>query len=170
MENSYSIEELIELLEDLMGEATRVPFGKKSWVDVNKMSEIITEMRVTLPIEIQQAQKVVMDKNAIINEAKHEAEMIIRKAEQRRAELLDESDIIKEARRRATEMVGAAQNHCTDLRASTNGYIDNMLHRIEDLLINDLNTLRTIRGSINGDQNSLQSVQPALAPVDKPGE
>lgn len=170
MENSYSIEELIEILEDLMSEATRVPFGKKSMVDVNKMSEVIGEMRVVLPIEVQQAQKVVMDKNAIISEAKREAENIIRKAEQRRAELLDENDLVREARRRATEMLNAEQTHCTDLRASTNDYVDKMLRRIEELLSTDLNNLRILRTSINGAQSSLQSSQPPLQPIGRPGE
>ncbi len=170
MENSYSIEELIEMLEDLLSEATRVPFGKKSMVDVDKMSEVITDMRMVLPMEIQQAQKVVLDKNNIIAEAKREAESIIRKAEQRRAELLDESDLVREARRRATEMVSAEQNHCTDLRASTNDYVDKMLRRIEELLSTDLGNLRVLRNSINGAQSSLQSSQPTLQPVEKPGE
>lgn len=170
MENSYSIEELIEMLEDLLSEATRVPFGKKSMVDVDKMSEVITDMRMVLPMEIQQAQKVVLDKNNIIAEAKREAESIIRKAEQRRAELLDESDLVREARRRATEMVSAEQNHCTDLRASTNEYVDKMLRRIEELLATDLGNLRVLRNSINGAQNSLQNSQPTLQPIEKPGE
>ena len=170
MEKPYSMEELIDILEDLLSEATRIPFGKKSMVDVDKMSEVIGEMRVTLPIEVQQARKVVMDKNDIINDAKHEAESIIRKAEQRRAALLDESDLVKEARRRATEMVSAEQNHCTDLRASTNEYVDKMLRRIEELLANDLNNIRVLRNNINGAQSNLQGVHPPIQPVAKPGE
>ena len=158
------------MLEDLLSEATRVPFGKKSMVDVDKMSEIITDMRMVLPMEIQQAQKVVLDKNNIIAEAKREAESIIRKAEQRRSELLDENDLVREARRRATEMVSAEQNHCTDLRASTNDYVDKMLRRIEELLATDLGNLKVLRNSINGAQSSLQSGQPTLQPIEKPGE
>ena len=166
----YTIEELIELLEDLLGDATRVPFGKKSMVDIDRMSEIIGEMRITLPEEIEQAQKVVMDKNNIIAEAKREAENIIRNAEQRRAALLDGNDIIKEARRRATEMVNAEQNRCTDIRASTNAFVDDMLKRVEELLSYDLNKVQVLRANVNGMKNSIQSPQPALRPIDKPGE
>ena len=170
MENSYSIEELIELLEDLINESTRVPFNKKSMVDVDKMSEILQDMRMALPMEIQQAQRVVMDKNSIISEAKREAESIIRKAEQRRAELLDENDLVREARRRATEMVSAEQNHCTDLRASTNDYVDKMLRRIEELLITDINNIKVLRTSISGAKNSISSKGNNIQPVEKPGE
>ena len=170
MEKSHSIQDLIEMLEDLLSDATRVPFKKKSMIDIDRMSEIIGEMRITLPEEIEQAQKVVMDKNNIIAEAKREAESIIRKAEQRRAELLDGNDIVKEARRRATEMVNAEQNRCTDIRASTNAFVDDMLKRVEELLSYDLNKVQVLRANVNGMKNNIQSPQPALKPIDKPGE
>lgn len=169
MDNSYSIEELIEMLEDLLSDATHVPFGKKSLVDVNKMSEVITDMRMVLPMEIQQAQKVVLDKNNIIAEANREAESIIRKAEQRRAELLEESDLVKEARRRATEMLNDTQNRCIEMRKSTEDYADKLLRRVEDLLSTDLNNLKTLRSGIIGTQNEFRNAPPKLQPVEKPG-
>ena len=73
MQNSYSIEDLIEMLEDLIHDATRVPFGKKSMVDVAKLNDIVSDMRLVLPTEIRQAQKVVEDKNRIIHDAEKEA-------------------------------------------------------------------------------------------------
>lgn len=170
MENSYSIEDLIEMLEDIIHDATRVPFGKKSMVDVDKVNDIVSDMRMVLPMEIQQAQKVVQDKNNIIAEAKREAESIIRKAEQRRAELIEENDIMKEARRRATEVISSAQSRCTDLRASTNDFADKMLSRVEELLTTDLNNLRLLRGSIMGAANNIQPAAQINQPLEKPGE
>ncbi|MDE7361731.1 MAG: hypothetical protein K2N38_07340 [Oscillospiraceae bacterium] len=171
MENSYSIEDLIEMLEDIIHDATRVPFGKRSMVDVDKISDIVSDMRMALPMEIQQAQTVVSDKNNIISEAKREAESIIRKAEQRRAELIEENDVMKEARRRATEIISSAQNRCTDLRTSTNDFADKMLLRVEELLSNDLNNLRLLRSSIIGANNNIQSSAPSMnQPLEKPGE
>lgn len=170
MENSYSIEDLIEMLEDIIHDATRVPFGKKSMVDVDKINDIVSDMRMVLPMEIQQAQKVVSDKNSIVSEAKREAESIIRKAEQRRAELIEESDVMKEARRRATEIISSAQSRCTDLRVSTNDFADKMLMRVEELLANDLNNLKLLRSSISGASNNIQSAPSMNQPLEKPGE
>ncbi len=167
MDSSYSIEQLIEQLEDLMNEATHVPFNKKCLVDLDRMNDVVQEMRMVLPMEIKQAQNVVMDKNNIINSAKQEAENIIRKAEQRRAEMLDENDLIKEARRRATELMSAEQNHCADLRSSTNEYVDKMLKRIIDLMASDLNELNTLRDGING---ASQPPRQKIRPLEKPGE
>ncbi len=170
MENSYSIEDFIEMLEDIIHDATRVPFGKKSMVDVDKINDIVSDMRMVLPMEIQQAQKVVADKNSIISEAKREAESIIRKAEQRRAELIEENDVMKEARRRATEIISSAQSRCTDLRASTNDFADKMLLRVEELLTTDLNNLKLLRSSISANNNIQSSAPQMTQPLDKPGE
>lgn len=166
MQNSYSMQELIDALDDVVNEASPMPFGKRSMVDVGKISDIISDMRMALPLEIRQAQKVVEDKNNIIDDAKREAENIIRKAEERRRELIDESDILKEARRRATEVLGSAEARCSDLRASTDAFADKMLMRVEELLSKDLNDLRLLRQNIA----SPVAQQTVVQAPEKPGE
>ncbi len=167
MENSYSIDDYIEMLEEIIRNATRIPFKKKSMVDVDELDNIVTDMRMVLPMEIQQAKKVVADKNKIISDAKKEAEDIIRKAEQRRAELIEESDVMKEARRRATEAISVAQNRAKDIHTSTNAFADNMLARVEELMARDLNDLRLLRKNINAAGNV--QANPAQQPPAKPG-
>lgn len=163
MQNSYSIEDLIEMLEDLIRDARRVPFGKRSMVDVAKLDDVVSDMRLALPTEIRQAQKVVEDKNRIIHDAEKQAESIIRAAEKRRSELIEESDIMKEARRRASEVISTAQTRCTDLRKSTDDFADKMLMRVEELLKKDLNDLQMLRKGISG--ASAAQHQPTVKPM-----
>lgn len=170
MENTYAIEDLIDSLEDIIQKAVRVPLNKKSMVDVDKLSEIVADIRIALPTEIKQAQNVVQDRNSIIADAKREAESIIRKAEQLREDLINQSEIMKEARRRSTEIISQAQNRSSDLRTSTNEFADKMLARIENLLSSDINNIRILRNNINGQMNSIQPTQQQLAPLEKPGE
>lgn len=166
MDNPYSIEELIDMLDELMASATRIPLSSKSAIDIDKLSEIVGEMRLVLPMEIKQAQQVVIDKNNILAEARQEAEQIIQKAQRRRNELIDESDILKEAHRRANEFINKSQNECADMRISTIGYVDNMLKRVEELMVTDINDLRKLRAAIGGSQSSA----PQMQPVERPGE
>lgn len=169
MDNPYSIEELIDMLDELMASATRIPLSSKSAIDIDKLSEIVGEMRLVLPMEIQQAQKVVIDKNNILAEAKQEGERIVQMAERRRAEILNESDIIKEAHRRANEFINAEQNNCADMRISSISYVDNMLKRVEELMVTDINELRKLRTAINGSP-AVNPSAPQIQPVAKPGE
>ncbi len=153
MENSYSMETLIGMLEDVISDAKHVPFAKGSIVDVDKLDEIAQRMRLSLPGEIKQAQSVVSDKNRIIGNAKKEAEDIIRSAESRRADLLNQNELMKEAHRRATEIISEAQSRSNEIHARTNSFADNMLVRVEELLKRDLNDLQLLRKSINSAGN-----------------
>ncbi len=169
MDNPYSIEELIDMLDELMSSATRIPLSSKSAIDIDKMSEIVGEMRLVLPMEIKQAQQVVIDKNNILAEARAEGEQIVQKAERRRAEILNESDIVKEAHRRANDFINKSQNECADMRISTIGYVDNMLKRVEELMVTDINDLRKLRSAIGSTQPQSSSV-PQLRPIQRPGD
>lgn len=164
----YSLLDLISMLDEVVRKASPVPLSKKSMVDVSQIDEIATEMRLVLPKEIQQAQNVVADKNRIISDAKREAEEIIRKAEQRRKELLDESSIMKEARKRATEEISNAQARSNLIRTSTNEFTDNMLARVEELLAKDLNNLRLMRRTLNSGTNIQSAPQQQAAPKQQP--
>lgn len=155
----YSLMELIGMLDEVVRKAQPVPLSKKSMVDVSQIDEIATEMRLVLPKEVQQAQNVVADKNRIINDAKREAEEIIRKAEQRRAELLNQNSITKEAQKIAAEEIRNAQNRSKLIRTSTNEFTDNMLGRVEELLSKDLQNLRLMRKTLN-QSNNIQIQQP----------
>ncbi len=176
MENAYSMEKLIGMLEDVISDAKHVPFAKGSIVDVDKLDEIAQRMRLSLPGEIKQAQSVVADKNKIINNAKKEAEDIIRSAESRRNELLNQNELMKEARRRATEtlseaqtnankIMGDAQKTAADMKTGTNTFVDNMLVQIEELLKSDLSSLMLLRKSIN----SMGDVRKPPTPPSAPG-
>lgn len=156
----YSLMELIGMLDEVVRKAQPVPLSKKSMVDVSQIDDIATEMRLVLPKEVQQAQNVVADKNRIINDAKREAEEIIRKAEQRRAELLNQNSITKEAQKIAAEEIRNAQNRSKLIRTSTNEFTDNMLGRVEELLAKDLQNLRLMRKTLNQSNNIQIQQQP----------
>ena len=165
MDNSYSIEDLIGLIEEIVGNATRVPFNKKSMVDSDGIEDILQQMRLSLPGEINQAKKVVADKNRIISDAKREAEDIIRRAEMRRNELLDQNDLVREAQRRATELMSEAQAHSNAVRSTTSSYADNMLARVEELMAKDLSGLRMLRKNISSAGNIQAPPQPPTPPT-----
>ncbi len=153
-----------------MNKATRLPIVNKSTIDIDRMNEILTDMRMVLPMEIKQAQQVVLEKNSIIADARREAEQIIRIAEQKRKEILNESDIIKEAHRRATEFINNEQNKCAQIRMETDSYLDNMLKRVEELMLIDINELRKLRAAFGGTQQPGGITVNPIQPVEMPGD
>ena len=76
-----TIDELLDVLDDTLEEATNLPFtGGKRVVDVEKLRDTIDEIRLNMPAEIRQAKGVVRDRNNILENAKAEANAIVKRA------------------------------------------------------------------------------------------
>ncbi len=79
-----NIDELLDLMEELLEEGSGVPFmAGKRMVDVDRVRDVIDEVRLNLPTEIRQAKAIVNDRADIIAGARREAEAMVRKAEDR---------------------------------------------------------------------------------------
>ncbi|MBS7369877.1 MAG: hypothetical protein KIG62_07035 [Oscillospiraceae bacterium] len=167
---SYSLDELIDMLDDTLDKAVRFPFGKKDLVDVGKMTEIVYRIRRLIPEEIDDAKHIVSDRTAIIEKAKQEAAAIIKDAEARRKQILDHEDIMREAHTRANEIITAAQKESNSLYAAANQFADTKLATLENVLSKDLADIHMLRTNLAGKSGQPQqvppqkTVQPAPAP------
>lgn len=144
-----SIDEILEMMDDMLDKAVNVPFSnKKSLIEVDKMRELIDEIRINMPKEVKQARDLVNDRKMILNEAKNEAANIVSKAEQRAAMLVSQQEIVRQATAKANEINASVQGQTKELRDMTNKYVDNMLNKVEELLSNDLIDVRKARGAL----------------------
>ncbi len=143
------IDEILEMMDDMLDKAVNVPFSnKKSLIEVDKMRELIDEIRINMPKEVKQARDLVNDRKLILNEAKNEAANIVSKAEQRAAMLVSQQEIVRQATAKANEINASVQGQTKELRDMTNKYVDNMLNKVEELLSNDLIDVRKARGAL----------------------
>ncbi len=144
-----SIDEILEMMDDMLDKAVNVPFtSKKSLIEVDKMRELIDEVRINMPKEITQARELVNDRKTILNDAKNEAANIIARAEQRAAALVSQQEIVRQANAKANELNANAQAQTKELRDLTNKYVDNMLTKVEELLSNDLIDVKKARNAL----------------------
>ena len=72
---------LLETLEDILERSRNIPFSSKGIVDKEEMLEIIKEVRLKLPDELKQAKWVKEERQRIMEEAKKEADNIVKEAE-----------------------------------------------------------------------------------------
>ena len=97
------IEEILDQLDELIDRSWSLPLtGGRCVVDADKVRELLDDVRLNLPTEIRQAQSIVADRTAIVDEAKKEAEAIIARAEKRAAALVEEQEIVRVARKIGT--------------------------------------------------------------------
>jgi vacuolar-type H+-ATPase subunit H len=112
------------------------------------MSNLINDIHINLPREIEQAKGVVQERKSILNDARREADAITRRAEERAKQLVSQQEIVRLAQARAEEIMLAAQQRSKELRHTTNDYVDNMLCKAEELFARDLADVKKARTAL----------------------
>ena len=92
---SSRIEQVIDELEEYI-ESCKPKFMSNSEIIVNKdeIDELIRELRLKTPDEIKQYQKVISNREAILNDARKKAEKLINEATIQTNELISEHEIM----------------------------------------------------------------------------
>ncbi|MGN0534228.1 MAG: hypothetical protein ACI4IK_07685 [Eubacterium sp.] len=100
---------LLEDLEDVLDDATKIPMSKKWAVDIDKIKTIIEDIRLNTPQETKQAKAIVDSRNSIIEEANKQAADIIAKAQAEARELVARDKITQTAQAEAAEIIAKAK-------------------------------------------------------------
>ena len=133
------IEEVIGTLYEMVQDAWSLPLGaEKCVVERDKVLDLLDEISNQLPGELKQAKTIVESRNAVITNAKKEAENIMKQAEQRARQLVSQENILQEAQKEANETIKQAQQKIHELRKVTNEFVDDALKRTEDSIADAL--------------------------------
>ncbi len=144
-----TIDEILELMDELLDKAVAVPFSKnKCLVEVDKLREYIDEIRYNLPSEIKNAKGMVSDRAKILSDAKEDAEKIVKRAEERAKLLVSNHEIMKQAKEKADEMLMNAQTKERDIRIAMNEKMEEMLSQTEEILTKNINDIKNTRAAI----------------------
>ncbi|MFZ5988895.1 MAG: ATPase [Bacillota bacterium] len=136
---------ILETLEDVIEKSVSVPFSGKCMVDKEEVLEIIKEIRLKLPDDIKQAKWVKEERQRILLEAQKEANNIIKDAENKISSLIDEHEITKKAYEQSNEIVTNAQKNAREIRLGTREYADSILNKVEEILQDTIEVIRTNR-------------------------
>ncbi len=144
--NEQNVEQMISALYDMVQEARGVPLSSdKCIVERDKVLDMLDEIISQLPVELKQARTIVESRNELIGQARREAETLIRQAQDKAAELVQEEAIYKEAKRQCQEMVVKTQSRLAEVRKASNDYMDDALRRTEEAISISLEDVRTTR-------------------------
>ncbi|MBQ4340357.1 MAG: ATPase [Firmicutes bacterium] len=127
--------QLLEELEEIAENSSKVPLTGKSLVDTEDILEIIKEIRIELPEELQRAQWINDERNRLISEAENERSIMLADARAQADAMIDRDDITNRARVKAEEIISNADLQSRNLKMRTYEYLDNvmnsMLERVE---------------------------------------
>lgn len=108
-------EEILNLMEELLDNASSVPFGNKKIIDAEQLQEYIDRIRLQEPEEVKQAKETAKDKKKIIDEANKKAETIISQAEEKAKILVSEQEVLKQAAEYARKAINQANEQAAEI-------------------------------------------------------
>ncbi len=131
--------ELISELEDIIDKGVAVPFSGRCLLDKEELLEIIQEIRLKLPTDLEQAKWIKAERLNIISDARKEADEIIKAANDQLVAMVDDNEITKKATQAATEIMDSANAEANAAKESSYQYADYLLENVENVVV------RTIR-------------------------
>ena len=141
-------EQLLEELETLVETSNRIPITTKRMVEEDEMMRIIDSIQESLPLELEESRRIVAEKDAILADAKKQAEELIAQAKEYISKLTAESEIVKAAQEQANEIIANANKSSEELRNSSVQYGADVLKYVESNLEKTLESIRQNRESL----------------------
>lgn len=136
---------LLDTLEDLINDGRKIPLSDKCIVNQNDILEIIQEIRKNLPEELKQAKWVKEERERILNEAKKEADGMVKDAENKTIFMIDEHEITKKAYEQKNQIVSQANESSREITQGAREYADNILANLSETLEKTLKEIETNR-------------------------
>lgn len=141
---------LIDEIEDIVEAGSTLPFSSKVMVDKSELLEIIKDIRIKLPDEIKQASWIKDERQRILAEAQKDADTLLKDAEYRLEELIDQEEITKKANSRAGEIISKAQSNAKEIRLGAMEYADSLLQETQENLKELIQLLNDNRKDLRG--------------------
>ena len=134
----------------LVEEARGVPLSASCVVHRSEMLEILDSARESLPHDLFQAEEILTQKEALIEEGRSSSEMMIASAREEVARMIEQTAIVQAARDEAKRILDDARTQAADERAEVESYIDGRLATLEVILNKTLDAVARGRERLDG--------------------
>lgn len=180
---SSRIEQLIDEIEGYIDNCKYQTLSSTKIVVVKEdIDELLRELRMKTPDEIKRYQKIISNKEAILNDAREKAEALINEATIHTNELINEHEIMQQAYAQANEIVSLATVQAREIldnatieansvRAAAMQYTDDILGNLENIINHSVETAsakyESLITSLNGCNDIVKANRSELYPVDE---
>lgn len=143
---------LLERIEDIIEEASKFPLSNKVMIDKEEILEVINEIRLKLPDEINRASWVAKERQRILNEAQSEADELIEKVKEQQKYLVEENEITRQAQKYADKLIQEAEIKANEMKIGAYSYSDEILSKLQE-------KIREINGIIEQNREVLKNME-----------
>jgi cell division septum initiation protein DivIVA len=118
-------------LREVVEKARSMPMSASAVVNRGEVLALIDELTSAVDSALQDSQRVLVERESVVDEGRKEAERIIADAREERAQIISDTDVYRVAKRQAGEIVRQAQIEAEELRRETDDYVDAKLANFE---------------------------------------
>ena len=170
------IEQLINEIEEYIDSCKFQPLStSKIIVNKEELDELLVELRLRIPDEIKQYQKIISNQDAILSDAHSKADAMLAEATAQTNELVNEHEIMQRAYAQANEIIEQAQaqaqtivdNAVADANSVRQGsiqYTDDMLKSLQTIMNH---TMEGAQGRFDAFMNSMKSATISSPPTER---
>lgn len=146
------IEAAIAELRGLIENARSMPMSASAMVNRGEVLDAISRLQAEIDGTLTHASEVVGDRDAVVAEGQSAADEILRKARDRREQLVSDTDVYRLAQDKAQEATEQAKRDADELRIEADKYVEEQLANFELTLERTLETVRRGRSRLMGGQ------------------
>lgn len=163
---SSRIEQIIDDIDEFIESCKFQPLSStKIIVNKEEIDEYLRELRLKTPDEIKRYQKIISNKDAILEDAQAKADAILADAQAKADRIVSESEVMQRAleqsnellqqtNAQAQEIIDNATTDSNNIRMSAISYTDEMLDNLEKIMSHTIDAAGT---KYNNFINSIQS-------------
>ena len=129
------LHEMIDDIEVLIDEAKPARFSPgKIMIEKDVLMTVIEELRKQIPGEIERSHKIILNKDAILEDARVKSQQMIDQAARDAGELIDQNEIVEMAKMRANEIETHAKDTArsvVQIRAGALRYVNEIMEDVQ---------------------------------------
>lgn len=154
------IQHLLDRLEEVINGGKHIPLTDQILIDETRALELIDQMRISIPEEIEKARRVMRERERVLAQANEEAARIRELAREKSETLIQRDSITQAAQARATSIIEQSRGEAETVRQDADEYVMDVLSDLEDALMRTLGVVR----------NGISHVEVEIARRPQPGE
>ena len=142
--------------------ARSMPMSASAVVNRGELLALLDELREGIDTALTDAQKVLADRDGVVDDGRREAEQIVADAREERERILSDTEVFRLAKRKADELLENATADADGLKRETDDYVDQKLANFEITLERTIEAVRRGRERLAG-RTAFDSLTPEEA-------
>ncbi len=142
------VHDKLDDLTALVESARSMPMSASCLLNRGEVLALLDELRAQLPEEFDEAERILADREGVLEQARVEADAIVAAAHDERMRLVSQTEVYAQAQREASRIRGEAREDAAKMQDDTDAYVDGKLANFEISLTKTLEAVRHGRDRI----------------------